>query len=251
MIPLTQSKNVTMLPVLVALGLGCFALSPQAHAACREGCDLTLFNTFLGSDALTSNTTGTENTATGSGALTLNTTGFDNTAIGSIALFSNTTGRNNTAVGEGALFLNTTGATNTAIGNAAMVNNKTGGGNTAVGFEALFGSTGNNNTAVGFGAGSSGNNNIALGFQAGIASLDNDISIGNPGGVESGTIRIGTEGTHTATYIAGISQTPLVSGGAVAVGITAGGQLGVRPSSVRFKEAIKPMDTASEAVLAL
>ena len=64
-------------------------------------------------------------------------------------------------------------------------------------------------------------------------------------------IRIGTEGTQTATYIAGISHTPLIQGDATPVGISAFGQLGVRPSSARFKEAIKPMDTASEAVLAL
>src|SRR6476659_7620474 len=30
--PLTQSKNTTILPVLIALTLGCFALSPQARA---------------------------------------------------------------------------------------------------------------------------------------------------------------------------------------------------------------------------
>src|SRR4030095_4672084 len=35
------------------------------------------------------------------------------------------------------------------------------------------------------------------------------------------------------------------------VGIAADGQLGVRPSAARFKEEIKPMDKASEAILAL
>src|SRR5204863_4439103 len=68
---------------------------------------------------------------------------------------------------------------------------------------------------------------------------------------ESNKIRIGTEGTHTATYIAGIGGAPLVHGAAVAVGITADGQLGVRASSARYKEAIKPMDKASEAILTL
>src|SRR5205823_6873432 len=52
----------------------------------------------------------------------------------------------------------------------------------------------------------------------------------------------------TATFIAGITGTP-ISG--VAVGITADGLLGVRGSSARFKEAIKPMDKQSEAILAL
>jgi hypothetical protein len=35
------------------------------------------------------------------------------------------------------------------------------------------------------------------------------------------------------------------------VKVTAAGQLGVAPSSARFKEQIKPMDKASEAILAL
>src|SRR5207249_5416799 len=54
----------------------------------------------------------------------------------------------------------------------------------------------------------SGSNNIALGTLAG-ASLttgDNNIDIGNLGVTdEANTIRIGTAGTQTAAYIAGIS----------------------------------------------
>src|SRR5262249_19446771 len=59
------------------------------------------------------------------------------------------------------------------------------------------------------------------------------------------------EGTHNATYIAGIRDTPLAHGTAVAVGITPDGQLGVRASSVRFKELVKPMDKASESIFSL
>src|SRR6202040_752903 len=55
-------------------------------------------------------------------------------------------------------------------------------------------------------------------------------------------------GTQQATFIAGISGTG-VTGAAVVV--SSNGQLGVAPSSERFKEAIKPMDKASEAILAL
>jgi hypothetical protein len=36
-----------------------------------------------------------------------------------------------------------------------------------------------------------------------------------------------------------------------AVGVNGSGQLGIKPSSVRYKEAVKPMDTASEVILAL
>jgi hypothetical protein len=62
---------------------------------------------------------------------------------------------------------------------------------------------------------------------------------------EGGTIRIGSA-AQTRTFIAGISG-QAVSGSPVYV--NAGGQLGVLPSSERFKEEIKPMDTASEALL--
>jgi hypothetical protein len=60
--PLTQSKNATILPVLIALTLGSFGLSPQARAVCQEGCDLDNNNTVLGDDALVNNTTGIVNT---------------------------------------------------------------------------------------------------------------------------------------------------------------------------------------------
>jgi Chaperone of endosialidase len=243
------------LALVFPLALACFALAPQARAVCRQGCDVFHSNTFLGADALLSNTSGESNTAIGGGALTSNTTGFDNTANGSTALFYNTSGYANTANGAFALFLNTSGSDNTAVGTTALTNNTTGDANTAVGVEALRASTGKDNTALGFLAGQNltGDNNIALGSLAGQYLLgNNNIDIGNQGGADdSGVIRIGTEGTHTATYIAGIRQTPLTNGGAVGVGITADGQLGVRPSSARFKEAIKPMDNVSKAIFSL
>src|SRR5438105_6921654 len=111
---LTQSKNATILPVLIALTLAYFALSPQAGAVCQEGC-LTNQNTVLGDDALLNNT-GEANTATGFQALFNNTTGAFNTANGWHALYSNTDGFNNTAMGLNALLSNTTGTHNTATG---------------------------------------------------------------------------------------------------------------------------------------
>jgi hypothetical protein len=50
------------------------------------------------------------------------------------------------------------------------------------------------------------------------------------------------------TFIAGISTAPVTGTPVVVAG---NGQLGVAPSSARFKDEIKPMDQASEAVLAL
>jgi trimeric autotransporter adhesin len=65
---------------------------------------------------------------------------------------------------------------------------------------------------------------------------------------ESGKIRIGIAGTQTATFIAGISGVA-VTGSQVVV--NANGKLGVTASSARFKDEIKPMDKASEAIHAL
>jgi len=62
-------------------------------------------------------------------------------------------------------------------------------------------------------------------------------------------IRIGKVGTQTATFVAGIRGVTVASGIGVIIG--SNGQLGTVTSSARFKEAIKPMDKASEAILAL
>jgi uncharacterized coiled-coil protein SlyX len=255
--PPTQSKNATMLPVLIALTLACFGFSPQARATCQEGCNTSTAATFVGEDALVNNS-GTSNTAIGNLALTSNTGGAANTAVGSVALLSNTEGGSNTAIGVWALRNNTTGNFNTATGQNALLENTIGFDDAANGYNALdANTTGNFNTAIGAGAlggNTIGSNNTALGLSAGnqITTGSDNIDIGNTGVAgESGIIRIGTAGTQTATFIAGIRETPLAQGVAMAVGITADGQLGVRASSERFKEAIKPMDKASEAILSL
>jgi hypothetical protein len=307
--PLIQSKNKTILPVLITLTLACFALSPQARAVCQQGCDLANSNTFLGDFALISNTTGafntaigsntllvntigSDNTATGFAALGSNTTGSANTATGFEALLSNTTGRNNTACGVEALVSNTTGRNNTACGVSALLSNTTGNGNTANGRAALqsnttgdfntatgnfalfSNSTGSENLAYGSGAlfsnttgnsnaayggdglfgNTTGSFNVAVGFEAGsgLTTGDNNINIGayvSGSAGESNTIRIGTQGVQNATYVAGIMGKTTPRG--TPVFINANGQLGTVQSSARFKEQIKPMGNASEAILAL
>jgi len=213
-------------------------------------------NTALGFNALTNNTTGLSNTAAGSQALVFNTTGSWNVAIGLFSLFSNTTGYQNTATGSGSLLSNTTGNFNTATGYDALVSNETGEFNTATGEGALLSNTtGINNTAIGTFAlkrNTIGSHNIALGFGAGknLNRGDRNIDIGNPGvPLESNTIRIGRAGDQAATYIVGISGATVPTG--VAVIVDADGHLGTTTSSGGFKEAIKPMDKASEAILAL
>jgi len=228
------------------------------------------FNTATGEQALFANTTGTENTANGVFALSVNTDGSFNTAIGAFALANNTGSENtamgvntlqsntaggNTAMGANALRDNTTGFQNTAVGHSALFDNTEGSFNTAIGTSTLTLNTGDGNTACGNVAlfNNTGNNNTALGNVAGtnLTFGDNNVDIGyNVGGVagESNTIRIGNSDI-TAAFIAGISGHQ-ASGGAQ-VFVNSDGKLGTTTSSARFKEDIKPMGKASEAILAL
>ena len=233
-----------------------------------------IFNTAIGEGALSSNTTASNNTASGFQALSFNTTGSNNTANGVNALFDNNAD-NNTGTGGNALSSNTTGTQNTATGVDALESNKIGNYNTATGVLALNHNTsgsnnvasgvnalytnqrGRDNTAEGFQAlkNNTGSSNIAMGSSAGVnlTTGSNNIDIGNQGVAgDSNTIRIGGHtpnfGFQTATFIAGIHGVA-VTGSAVVV--NSSGQLGTAPSSERFKEAIKPMDKASEAILAL
>jgi hypothetical protein len=150
-----------------------------------------------------------------------NTTGLYNTATGFSALAANTTGDYDTAAGVNALLSNTTGQTNTAVGVGAMKANTTGSNNTAVGFQAGVSLT-------------TGGNNVDI-SNLGVAG-------------ESNTIRIGTQGTQTATYIAGIAST-MVTGDAVLVSST--GKLGMMMSSARYKRDIHDMDKASSNLMKL
>jgi hypothetical protein len=241
---------------LIVLIVAWFALSPLARAVCQEGCNVTNANTFLGDGALGSNTTGSANTAVGAFALLFNTTGMFNTATGAGAMEENTTGVGNTANGSGALFSNTSGGANTAIGFDALFNNTIGNNNTALGQIALnHNTTGNNNTALGqnaLGNNTTGINNTALGKRAGfnLTTGDNNIDIGNAGVAgEGNTIRIGKQGTQTATYIAGISGATVADG--VGVIIDTNGHVGTIVSSERFKDNVQPIGKASEAILSL
>jgi len=243
--------------LLIPLVCVCFALSPAPKAfgvVPKPDGGYPNQNTAEGDNALFSLTTGFDNTAIGYSALFSNTSSA-NTAIGAAALYSNTTGNNETATGFAALFSNTIGLYNTAYGSNALYFNTTGNNNTASGESALVSNTtGGNNTANGAVAlafNTTGGRNIALGSLAGfnLTTGSNNIDIGNEGvAAEANTIRIGTQGTQTATFIAGISGAG-VTGAAVVV--SSSGQLGVAPSSERFKEQIKAMDKASEALLAL
>jgi trimeric autotransporter adhesin len=180
--PLTQSKNTTILPVLIALMLACFGLSPRVQAVVPppDG-GYPNFTTAEGQNALFSLTTGVANTGVGWYSLWSNTEGSFNTAIGAGTLVLNTADEN-TATGAGALLSNIGGSSNTATGAFALFNNVGlgaaskptgiffGSFNTANGDRALFSNTnGNSNTATGAGAlteNTTGSANTAVGISA-------------------------------------------------------------------------------------
>ena len=273
-------KTITkfIYPAFGALALAWLAISPVAQAVVpapdggypgfntAEGQN-ALFslttgsaNTAVGWHSLSNNSEGNFNTATGAGALLFNTTD-NNTAFGAATLLFNTTGISNTAVGAAALLNNTEGAENTATGRSALRNNTTGGANTANGIQALMSNTtglvntangcqalvsnttGSINTAIGFKAllnNTNGERNTALGFLAGdaVTTADNVIAIGTSGANVSNSCYIGQIFDRT-------------SSGGTAVFINSAGRLGTTTSSRRYKDEIKSMEQASEALFAL
>lgn len=233
------------------------------------------FDTALGDFTLSANTTGYSNTAVGAWALAGNTIGNGNTGVGINALSGNTTGYDNTAVGSFALSNGTPGsAGNTALGSFAMQQTSTGYFNTATGYGALSGNTsgnynvvagvdaladntiGSENTAMGLEALqflTTGSSNLALGFAAGYEYTGNESSnvlLANYGVAgDSNVMRLGMDGAQTTTFIAGISGVASASG--VPVYINSSGQLGTATSSLRFKEDVASMGSASDELLAL
>lgn len=208
-------------------------------------------NTFVGSASGNLTLSGIRNTGLGFNSLIVNTTGANNTAAGANALLSNTTGDLNVAVGAFASSLNLDGTLNTALGAVALRRMVSGSSNTAAGFGALtFLTNGGTNTALGSQTLANlvnGNGNSAVGSNAGFAytgSETDNILIENLGTIgDSGKIRIGTDGTHDACFIAGIRGATTGVADAVAVLIDSAGQLGTISSSRRFKTEIRnPME---------
>lgn len=212
-------------------------------------------NVAVGYQSLYSNTVGNYNTAQGYNAMYANTTGGYNTAIGYLALPASTTGSYTTAVGSFSLQANTTGGYNTGFGAYSLIANTTGSGNTAFGYAGLRSmKTGSNNIGFGYQSlylNSTGSNNIAMGYQGGyyVLSGSNNIEIGSLGAfADNNLIRIGTQGTQTKTYIAGISDAQITG---AAVYVTSSGQLGVLASSERYKTSIASLGSDTEKLMEL
>jgi hypothetical protein len=144
------------------------------------------FNTGIGFESLSRNTTGTANTALGALSLGANTTASANVAIGQSSLGRTTSGGNNTTVGNESMLSNTTGYSNVAIGNQAMRNASTAYWNVAIGDQALLSPSGTVNRVVAIGqeamrnAAAGVNNAIMIGERAGyVNAAQGNIGIGN------------------------------------------------------------------------
>jgi len=241
-------------------GTGYLSLKEQHHRS---------FNTATGGGSLFFNADGERNTATGAGALFHNTDGTDNTATGAFALFDNirigdVVGYSNTATGVEALGSNLSGYENTATGVNALVGNTYGVRNTAAGVEALLSNViGNYNTADGFRAlhsNTSGSFNTAIGDETLYNNTwgGGNVALGNAAGLNVTTannvicIGTGIQGANVSdTCFIGNIFGVTTGLDAASVVVDANGQLGTVASSRRFKKEIKPMDHASESILAL
>jgi hypothetical protein len=142
------------------------------------------------------------------------TTGIFNTAVGLQTLRANTEGAYNSAVGQGALESNSTGSSDSAFGGGALQSNTVGDNNVAVGDSALT-------------SAKEASGNVAVGSHAGTAiTQSNNVDIANAGQTgDTGTTRIGTEGTQTKAFLAGVYNAD-PAGTTCGVVVNSSGQLG-------------------------
>ena len=228
----------------ITFTLATFALQPIAQAVVPppDG-GYPGFNTAEGQNALFNLTTG---------LVTPQLVGFRSSATPTAAstlvsarerLYSTSRTKTQPA-GVAALSQNTSGSFNTANGALALSNNTAGDSTRPPELKRSYlNTTGNSNTAIGIDAlpnNTSGGGNIALGAHAGgvVTTANNVICIGLPGQNVSNSCFIG--------HIFGAT-----SSGGTTVFINSDGKLGTITSSRRFKEEIKPMEQASEALFAL
>jgi len=212
------------------------------------------FNSFFGASAGQNNTTSCCNSFFGVSAGHGNTTGINNSFFGAEAGAANDTNTDNSYFGRGAgaltvannnsFFGSMAGDVNTMGGNNAFFGASAGGSNTSGSSNSFFGE-------MAASANSTGSGNIVIGSVAGLNLVtgNNNIYLANAGAEESNTIRIGTEGTQTATFIAGINGINVNPSSSVVV--NSNGQLGIIVSSRRYKKDIRSMGDASSNLMRL
>lgn len=203
------------------------------------------------------NTAGTQGVVSVGGLPFISNYGVYNTFVGQQSGNTTLTGSSNSSLGAFSLGSLTSGVLNTAIGAGSLSLATTSSGNCAVGQESLWilVSGSGENVAMGNLAGGqllTGSGNVLLGFQAGYAydsSESDNVNIANKGiTADSGVIRLGTAGTQTSCYVAGITGVS-VTGAPVIV--SASGQLGITVSSMRYKNNIHDLNGQSSNIYKL
>ncbi len=152
------------------------------------------WNTGVGYNTLSANTTGHANTALGIGTLRYNTTGIHNVAVGADVLENNLSGVYNVAVGSQSLRSNTSGINNTALGRNTLFSNTIGANNIVIGYNSV--SNGNNH-----------NNVIAIGTNVNLLTNRNNVTvignnISNASITQDNMTRIGSN-VNTLTEVTG------------------------------------------------
>jgi hypothetical protein len=155
-----------------------------------------------------------------------------NVILGYTNLGGGTTSANNTAIGAFAGQSLTTGNSNTLIGYQSGSNVATGSSNVSVGVANIIGASDTYQTILGAGCGSTGSYNTYIGYAASGSSSGNsasgnsNINIGSVGpNSNGGIIEIGTPGTHTKFFAAGIEGVTVSNKNYVTIN-TSTGQLG-------------------------
>ncbi len=221
--------------VFVGLGTGNPTLTPFADTgfgnytlALDPG---PMSHTAVGYGALqfsVANETSVDSSSVGVGyaALGLTSTGFYNTGFGSFAGNQAGTGFVNYAVGYHALLQATNGYGEVAIGNYALDNLQT--------------DPTNPNYM---------SHNVAIGYAAGENLQDGrgTVFIGTTGTNDAFLTRIGAQGVHTSTFVAGVRGAPIGTSSQLLL-VDPTGQLGTTASSQRHKEDVRDIADESAAL---
>jgi len=188
-----------------------FALGTYAVQTVISGTE----NVGIGINTIYGITNGDFNIAIGSRAIYPSAQGYNNvtssynTAIGYNALSTIAAGGENLSIGYNGLLNLISGSQNNGVGTAILGSLKTGSANTAVGYKGLLNLiSGSNNIGIGNYAGSSiltGSGNVIIGSATGINNTDNNIYISD--GAGNLRLQVDSNGALSGTVITGSSIT--------------------------------------------
>lgn len=227
------------------------------------------YNTAVGDNTLSSNTTGYNNVALGQGSLKENRTGSLNVAVGVATLFNNINGGSNVAIGLSSLRNSTSSSASVAIGVQSLYSLDAGYGNSSIGINSMLNVTkGDYNVVIGADAGKfisggsvkltfmstsvllgsltkaltdGGSNEIVIGYNA-TGNGSNSVTLGNTSITKTflrGNIGVGLGTTSPTATLHASGTIRFSSFGAGTLTTDANGNLSVS-SDERLKENITP-----------